>query len=101
MQQNLLKLQLGRVDMVLEDKRIVDYNIEHGPKELSGLVALNCPATPLLTLPLHFGMNRDYPNADLIMAAFNVQLKEMNKDGTLDAILKKLGARGTEIASRR
>jgi polar amino acid transport system substrate-binding protein len=89
-QQNLLKLQLGRVDMVLEDKRIVAYTIAHGPKELGGLMPLSCPASPLLTLPLFFGMRRDYPNVGVIMAAFNLQLKAMKKDGTLDAITKRL-----------
>lgn len=76
--------------MVLEDKRIVDYTIAHNPKELGGFAPLSCPALPLLTLPLFFAMNRDYPNAEAIMAAFNLQLKAMKKDGTLDAMVKQL-----------
>jgi polar amino acid transport system substrate-binding protein len=97
-QQNLLKLQLGRIDMVLEDKRIVDYTIQHNLKELNGLAPLVCPASPLLTLPLYFGMSRDYPNAEGIIAAFNLQLQGMKRDGTLDAITRKMVEQDTKVA---
>ncbi len=96
--QNLQKLQLGRIDMVLEDRRIVDYAIQHNPKEMYGLTPLLCPASPLLTLPLYFGMSRDYPNADSIISAFNVQLKAMRKDGTLEAITRKMIEQDTRLA---
>jgi polar amino acid transport system substrate-binding protein len=97
-QQNLLKLQFGRVDVVLEDKRIVDYAIQHNLKELYGLAPLVCPTSPLLTLPLYFGMSRDYPNAEGIIAAFNLQLQEMKRDGTLDAITRKMAEQDAKVA---
>lgn len=88
--QNLLKLSIGRIDMVLEDKRIVDYNVRHRAAELRGLPALSFSATPLLTLPLYFGMSRSHPHADEVVAAFNTQLKAMRQDGTLAAILRRI-----------
>lgn len=89
LRQNLLKLQLGRIDMVLEDQRAVEYAIHHNPKEFGGLSLQRCAQQPLLSLPLHLGLNRDYPNAEDIIAAFNVQLRTMKKDGTLNAIVRR------------
>jgi len=34
-------------------------------------------------------MNRDHPHAQEIIAAFNVQLKAMRRDGTLARILRR------------
>jgi polar amino acid transport system substrate-binding protein len=85
-EQNLLKLQAGRVDMVLEDKRVVEFVAARQP----GAPLLTCTAQPAMSLPLHFGLRRSYPNADAIIAAFNLQLAAMRKDGTLDAITRRL-----------
>jgi len=85
-EQNLLKLQAGRIDMVLEDKRVVEFVVARQP----GTPLLTCTTQPVLSLPLHFGLRRGYPNADGIIAAFNVQLAAMKKDGTLDAITRRL-----------
>ncbi|WP_228896425.1 substrate-binding periplasmic protein [Pseudoduganella aquatica] len=87
--QNLLKLSVDRIDMLLEDKRIVAYNLRHRSDELRGLPPLRHSATPLLTLPLHFGMSRRHPQAEQVIAAFNAQLARMRKDGTLAAILRR------------
>lgn len=87
--QNLQKLQLGRIDVMLEDQRAVDYTAQQYRSELGGMAPGRCTQQPLLSLPLHFGINRDYPNAEGIIHAFNVQLKAMKKDGTLDAIIRR------------
>nr|WP_315251569.1 transporter substrate-binding domain-containing protein [uncultured Duganella sp.] len=87
--QNLQKLQLGRIDVMLEDRRAVEYTALQYRAELNGMTPAKCTAQPLLSLPLHFGINRDYPHADAIIQAFNVQLKAMKKDGTLDAIVQR------------
>jgi len=90
LEQNLLKLQVGRVDFVLEDPLIVHHALQHGPKGFDQPPPQQCAGKPLLTLPLHFGLRRDFPNAAAIVAAFNLQLKAMKKDGTLDAALRRL-----------
>jgi len=87
--QNLLKLSIGRIDMVLEDKRIVAYALRTHREELRNLAPLRYSSAPLFTLPLYFGMNRDHPHAQEIIAAFNVQLKAMRRDGTLARILRR------------
>jgi polar amino acid transport system substrate-binding protein len=87
--QNLLKLKLGRIDVMLEDQRAVDFTTRQYRAELGDAAPGRCAAQPLLSLPLHFGINRDYPNAESIIHAFNVQLKAMKKDGTLDAIVRR------------
>ncbi|MYM66706.1 transporter substrate-binding domain-containing protein [Pseudoduganella sp. FT55W] len=88
--QNLLKLQLGRIDMMLEDKYAVQYMVGRYPGEYRALPPLKYSADPVLKLPLHFGIRRDHPQANDIIAAFNLQLKTMKKDGSLAAILRKL-----------
>lgn len=86
--QNLQKLRLGRIDVMLEDQRAVAYAARQYRDALDGMRPARCGARPLLSLPLHFGINRDYPNAGAIIQAFNLQLKAMKKDGTLDAMLQ-------------
>lgn len=88
--QNLSKLYLGRVDMVLEDKHIVEYTLRNNQAEYGRQPPLKFSDDPLLRLPLHFGINRNHPDAEEIIAAFNAQLKSMKKDGTLASILRKL-----------
>lgn len=89
--QNLGKLRIGRIDMMLEDKHAVDYLLRHTP-EFADFPALRYSAAPVLQLPLHFAMNRNHPDAEVIVAAVNAQFKAMRKDGTLAAILRKLDA---------
>lgn len=89
-QQNLLKLQVGRIDMMLEDKYAVQYMVSRFPDTYRSMPPLLSSAAPVLKLPLHFGIRRDHPQASEIIAAFNLQLKAMKKDGALGAILHKL-----------
>lgn len=98
-QQNLLKLQVGRIDMILEDKYAVQYVVSHFPDAYRSLPPLLSSAKPALKLPLHFGIRHDHPQAGEIIAAFNLQLKAMKKDGTLGAILRKLDQERTSSSS--
>lgn len=87
--QNLLKLSVNRIDMVLEDKRIIAYNLRRRADELRGVPPLKHSSAPLLVLPLHFGISRQYPQAAQVIMAFNIQLAGMRRDGTLAAILRR------------
>ena len=88
--QNLSKLFLGRIDMMLEDPYVAEYTLLHHADEFAGHPPLRYSPAPLLQLPLHFGLSRDRADAEQIIAAFNTQLARMKKDGSLAAILQQL-----------
>jgi polar amino acid transport system substrate-binding protein len=90
--QNLMKLSVGRVDMVLEDRRIVSYTVSHYPTDARLFSKIRASSMPLLSLPLYFGINRNYPKAQEIISAFNEQLKAMRRDGTLESIIRRSDA---------
>lgn len=87
--QNLLKLTLGRVDGVLEDKLIAQYQIRSNLGAHDALRMIEFAAAPMMTLPLYLGVNPQTPNARQIIANFNLELARMRKDGTLGAILAR------------
>lgn len=86
---NLLKLTLGRVDGVLEDKLIAQYHIQSHSRANHALGMIKFAPAPVMTLPLYFGIHPQTPNARLIIANFNLELARMRKDGTLDAIMAR------------
>jgi len=87
--QNLLKLTIGRIDGVLEDKLIAQYQIQANIDKHGALGDIEFAPTPMMTLPLYLAINPLTPNAQQIIAQFNLQLAGMRKDGTLDAILAR------------
>jgi len=87
--QNLLKLTVGRIDGVLEDKLIAQYQIQANIDTHGALGNIEFAPAPMMTLPLYLAINPLTPNAQQIIAQFNVQLAGMRKDGTLDAILAR------------
>jgi len=89
--QNLSKLFMGRIDVMLEDPYAAEYTLLHHADAFAGHPRLRYSPAPLLQLPLHFGVSRERADAEQIIAAFNTQLALMRKDGSLAAILHKLG----------
>ena len=87
--QNLLKLTIGRVDGVLEDKLTAQYQIQTNIGAHDALGKIEFAAAPMMTLPLYFAINPQTPNAQQIIAQFNAQLAGMRKDGSLGAILAR------------
>ena len=87
--QNLLKLTVGRIDGVLEDKLIAQYQIQANIDAHGALGNIEFATTPMMTLPLYLAISPQTPNAQQIVAQFNAQLAAMRKDGTLEAILAR------------
>jgi len=87
--QNLLKLTVGRIDGVLEDKLIAQYQIQANIDAHGALGNIEFATAPMMTLPLYLAINPRTPNASQIVARFNAALAGMRKDGTLDAILAR------------
>ncbi len=85
--QNLRKLVVGRVDMVLEDRRIAEFNIRTHAKQEQRLRAIDFSGPAVMHLPLHFALNPGTPDAQKILAAFNAEIRRMGRDGTLAAML--------------
>ena len=72
---NLKKLLAGRVDAILEDEVIVDYYRSKYGGQLPGADQLEFSPTPLMELPLHFGISQLRPDAEQIIAHFNAALR--------------------------
>ena len=86
---NLRKLSAGHVDLVLEDQRIAQYNLAIHRAEISDSDKIELADSTLFTLPLYFGVSRNRPDADIIVARFNTAIKKMRADGTIDAIFRR------------
>lgn len=73
---NLKKLLAGRVDAIVEDEAIVDYYRSKYAEQLPGAEQLEFSKTPLMVLPLHFGVSRQREDAAEIISRFNAALRE-------------------------
>ncbi|MCH4293413.1 transporter substrate-binding domain-containing protein [Shewanella sp. 3B26] len=85
---NLRKLLLGRVDMIVISRHVATYLIEHGSAEYRG--QFEFVGDVLATEVFHLGVakNRDAPKQ--LVKDFNQAIEEMQKDGSMTAILSKL-----------
>lgn len=85
--QNLLKLTQGRIDLTLDDSRVLDYEInQFMPNRRSELVYMS---KPLAIQGMRIGVSRDNPEHAQIVAGFNKAMAEMKKDGTYQKIIDK------------
>lgn len=73
---NLKKLLAGRVDAIVEDEAIVDYYRNKYAGQLPGAEQLEFSKTPLMVLPLHFGVSRQRADAAEIISRFNAALRD-------------------------
>lgn len=99
--QNLQKLTVGRVDMVLEDKRIARYNISKYQKTEKLFSEIEFSESTVLKLPLYFCLNPNIPDAKKIVGKFNVEIEKMRRDGTLKKILLEADSGATPPAERK
>jgi sorbitol/mannitol transport system substrate-binding protein len=90
--QNLDKLALGRIDLMLVDKyRASDLMVLHRPHLIGQFEFLN-PA--LFSTPFHLAWSLRSPRHAELAAAFDGALQKMMADGELDEILFSHGLRG-------
>jgi polar amino acid transport system substrate-binding protein len=79
------QLLKGDVEYTLMDELVVQYIVEHYPKE-SG-TRLQIGSTPLVTRALHLAVRRSRPDAGAIIMRFNAQLRSMIADRTYHRLL--------------
>lgn len=84
---SLLKLARGRVDLVLEDRRAVAYQLSVHGHDYPELQQLQAAPETLMRLPLHFAISRQRADAAEIIERFNRALGAMRRDGSLEQML--------------
>lgn len=87
--QNLLKLTIRRIDVAIEDRLIIQHNIQHNIATHPELGSIISSKEDLLVLPIHMGINKSIKDADLIVRNFNSALGAMKQDGSLRKILSE------------
>lgn len=80
---NLQKLLLGRIDVLLEDRDIIEHYLEHHP-QLAGQVrrAGELPGRQ----PLHVGLSPHLPEVDARLAELDEGLRQLRREGTLKVL---------------
>lgn len=84
-QQNLQKLLKEEVDYMLVDALLIQYLLRFQRDE--ALQNLEIGKNTLIRKALHFGIEKDYPGAELIMKNFNREILLMAADGSYNRIL--------------
>jgi polar amino acid transport system substrate-binding protein len=84
-QTNLEKLFDKKVDYMLVDKLLINYLLKYELNNVQELLAI--ANKPFETKMLYFALNKNVPDADIIISKFNDEIKLMVKDGTYNEIL--------------
>lgn len=87
--QNIQKLSEGRIDLFVEDRRVVQYLIRNDFLKLNGKIVEVKP--PLQEKPLYNAISKKVVGYEHIIEDFNRGLKLLKDDGTFDQILQKYG----------
>ena len=89
--QNLEKLALKRIDLVLSDQLIAMYymNLRLENPELNSDFEFIAPA--MSQTPLYFGISKKNPRHKEIIQQFNQFLSEIKSDGTYEGIFNRHG----------
>lgn len=77
----------GRADLTLDSVEVVRYAIQHDAPELDGKVEF-APGV-VASQGVHMAVRNDLPNRVQVVEDFNRTLREMERDGSLAAILAK------------
>lgn len=85
-QTNLKKLQAGRIDLMLEKRRVVEQALTEYPDMQRKVVALQ---PPLATRQFFNAFSREMPNYHQKVEDFNRGLALISKDGTLRKIMAR------------
>ncbi len=82
---NLEKLFDKKIDYMLVDKLLINYLLKFELNNVKEYLAISQKL--FKTKMLYFALNKNVPNAALIISKFNKEIKEMIKDGTYNKIL--------------
>ena len=84
---NLLNLLDGKVDFVIADQRTAAMQLhEFFSDKITQFAVVDIALPPV---ERHVAASRNWPEAENMIAAFNRALEDLQKDGSLDAIVKK------------
>lgn len=84
-QRNVEKLFTGEIDFLLVDALVLSYMMKYEMNNVMSALAIS--DSPFETKDLHFALNKQVPNAQKIINAFNSEVLEMIKDGSYHKIL--------------
>lgn len=84
-QDNLRKLIEGELDYILVDALLIEYVKSFRNEEAMKFVEIG--DNVIVRKPLHFALSDKVPNANEIIAEFNLKVLEMIQDGTYNRIL--------------
>ncbi len=87
--QNILKLISGRLELIVIDKFVAQYIINTSIPEANGKIELLEPV--LQHKPLYLMVSKKNPQCQQIIDAFNSNLDKIQKNNSLNKILKKHG----------
>ncbi|MFV0421888.1 substrate-binding periplasmic protein [Oleidesulfovibrio sp.] len=85
---NLRKLLAGRLDLLVGDKLVIMYLMQHVLKKSPELIEPLGP--PLAQKSLHVCFKRQHPDANQYVEAFNSGLLQLQKNGTLKNMHQQL-----------
>lgn len=85
-EQNMKKLFLKRIDLVLIGRELAQYIIRTGPDEYAD--TFEEVGEPLSVEVFHFGASKSVPGYLNLIKEFNLGLESMRQDGSLDKILQ-------------
>lgn len=84
-QENLSKLLKGKVDYMLVDALLIQFLLKYQADDVNKHLEIG--NKPLVVRSLHFGIRKDYANAEKIISDFNAQIATMKEDGSYNRIL--------------
>ena len=85
--ENLHKVIDGKVDLSLDDERVLRYTLNQSMR--NSMVSLEIIAKPLTMRGINVGVSRKNPDHEIIVSGFNKAIAEMKEDGTHDKIVQK------------
>ncbi|BDU43107.1 MULTISPECIES: substrate-binding periplasmic protein [Vibrio] len=85
---NLKKLEAGRIDLTLEEPLVAKHIMRNAGMDVDQFAFTK---NALSINALHVSISNKHPNANNILRAFNIGLKEIKKNGTYWEILVKYG----------
>ena len=87
LKENLQMLLDRKVDLTLDDERVLRYTISQSMPQ--SMVMLDIIAKPLAMRGINIGVSRQNPDHAMIVSRFNEAIAEMKEDGTHDMIVQK------------
>ena len=85
-QDSLDKLLAGDVEYMLVDELVAYQLLAYQPDQAAAKLEIG--STPLARRTLHFAIRKDVPDAERIVAAFDTEIRTMQRDGTYAEILQ-------------